>query len=983
MMKKQSMLRKMLIASISTTILITLLFVGAIFGGGSVHRLKTSSYKLLEQRVQYRSSDLHELLTRNLYQTKNYTEIMKLSKEIYENRDQYKDASIVSEKLLNSMEEISHVNDITGSFIIFDSSVFDTSYYPALYFSDSTPENAFPDKSDLVAHYGDAQILKENSYILDVNWRPYMEMEEDDLSYAFYFKPFRAGQQHPDEESLHLAYWSSPVIDNKVVSDKYTFSFPLFGDDHKVYAVLGFDINIDYLNSFLPYEELNDGADKAYVLANKKTNENTYTVMECRGPTYSSKIEQGSTLQLKEEKEGNTLIADSISTPVTVVKKQIKLFESNSPFETEEWYLLGLVDKDELYASANRLFSSLVFALVGALSLGITIAIYTSIRFTQPIAKLATHLNKIRHGDVKLPRVQIIEIDNLSRSIEDLSKHLSSAESRLSQIIHAMDMPIGAIEVYDENTIYCTEDVPYLMHFKDKEKTMYTKDEFHEAIKSFKKQCDIYEDKEEQKDGKYMQTYVVQDRYDEQENIWLRFTISIQNDNKVVVINNVSDEIQEKQKLTYERDHDILTHLLNRGAFKQQVEGILSTSDCGICAMILWDLDNLKTVNDTYGHDAGDCLIRATADCLKRVASSKHCVVSRMAGDEFLVFFHHFDNRDVIMKKIERMHHMINHEHIDLGGPTSVKIRISAGVAWYPDDALDFGNLSKYADFAMYDVKNSQKGGIHYFNASIYQKDKLLFNGRDELNEILDKHLIRYAYQPIVNAKTGEIFAFEALMRPLGKILTTPYDVMRLARAQSQLYRVEYITWTQSIKQFISISKQYPNAKLFINSIPSIPLLHELVNELEKNYVDFLHKLVIELIESDEIEEHYLHTKQLFAEKWNAQLAIDDYGSGYSSGATLLHFHANYIKIDMGFIQGISHDHDRFTLVEDLIHYAHRKDIMVIAEGVETKEDMDCLLHMQVDLLQGYYLSKPMFIIEDIPDEVKRQILNFAAEHTN
>lgn len=131
------------------------------------------------------------------------------------------------------------------------------------------------------------------------------------------------------------------------------------------------------------------------------------------------------------------------------------------------------------------------------------------------------------------------------------------------------------------------------------------------------------------------------------------------------------------------------------------------------------------------------------------------------------------------------------------------------------------------------------------------------------------------------------------------------------------------------------------------------------------------------MIETDEIEQHYLETKQQFAKRWDAHIAIDDFGSGYSNDSTLLNVAANYIKIDMMFVRNIHKDENRQRLVENMITFAHRQHIRVIAEGVETKEELQQLIRMDVDFVQGYYLGKPALQISDICEaDIRRKLSN-------
>lgn len=441
----------------------------------------------------------------------------------------------------------------------------------------------------------------------------------------------------------------------------------------------------------------------------------------------------------------------------------------------------------------------------------------------------------------------------------------------------------------------------------------------------------------------------------------------------MIVVSDVTLEIQEKEHLMYERDHDVLTQLLNRRAFRVHCEAILKQADLKTCAMVLWDLDNLKLVNDTYGHDAGDHLICALADVLQK-ERGPNCIAARMASDEFLLFYHHFENEEAILKHIRHIHEVVNETEMHFGNDDITRVKVSAGISWMPKDAMDFDTLIKHADFAMYEVKNTQKGNIRTFSEEHYLHNNLIFDGRQELMNILEEQRVSYAFQPIVDAKTGAVLGFEALMRPNSDILKTPSDVMQVAKTQKQLHRVEYMTWTQSLSHFsqqVAIDKQW---KLFINSIPSIPMLDEIKQYLEEHYHEYLSKIVIELLESEEIEHSYMLSKQDFCRRWHAQTALDDFGSGYSSDHRLFNAQADYVKIDMEFITNIAHDKGRQMLVKSVVSFAHSHDIKVIAEGVETHEDLVYLIQHDIDYLQGYYIAKPAYAIKDIEESKQQEI---------
>ena len=220
---------------------------------------------------------------------------------------------------------------------------------------------------------------------------------------------------------------------------------------------------------------------------------------------------------------------------------------------------------------------------------------------------------------------------------------------------------------------------------------------------------------------------------------------------------DITDSVVEMRKIEYERDYDITTGLLNRRAFYYKFGRLFSAKKkLKTAACFMFDLDNLKYVNDTYGHDFGDDYIR-TAASVFRLFESERSIVARLSGDEFILFFYGYDNRKEIEKIKQRLQEKLRESYCVLPDGAHYKMRASGGVAWYPKDAVDSDLLIKYADFAMYTVKHSTKGNIGEFDKQAYKNDAVLVTGIEELNRIIDDGSIRYAFQSIVSAKTGEI----------------------------------------------------------------------------------------------------------------------------------------------------------------------------------------------------------------------------------
>ena len=975
MNNRHSLLSKVLLILLSATLLEGALFLGSLFMSKTFSNIKENAISLFEQRSSFRSSNLQKMLIDDLYKETNYSQLMQDCQKLYEEKNSFNGSNEQLEKqTLEDLLEVIRLRTVTGAYIILDKDVFQSDSYPTLYLKDSSPDTIYNDNSDISGRFGNATLLKNRNLTLESSWTPAMQIDSNDETYSFYTKPYEMAKQNPGLNPMDYGYWGDPIALDNDAQEVITYSFPLIANDGTVFGIIGIDATTAQLKNLLDYSELNSGGRTAYVLAKK--NGDTYTSILYNGPAYSYLFKQSTILTLEDKIMLDTYeISLDGSDSILAHASKLELYNRNTPFSEEDWYLIGISDEKQLLKSGSTLARNSYIAAFLALLIGIGAAILISMKFSNPIRKLIFQLKHINaNTTVKLPRVNINEIDELSTSIEELSLNLMGAEDRLSQVIHALELPIGAIEDFGKDTYYCTEKVAELLDFPLElhHKSVLNKTIFNEALAKFNSHAILLEEHQEVKDDKNISYYVVRYQTYKGKNRWIRFTYSDQKENRVFVIMDVTKEFKEKEILTYERDHDALTGLMNRNAFQQAVEKLL-TQDSQVSAMVLWDLDNLKYINDTYGHNYGDLLIQTTAQILSKV-NEMNGIASRMAGDEFLIFLHHYQSKDQLFRIIQKIHMQIINTKLHFREDEATKIKVSAGIAWYPDDADDYDTLMKYSDFAMYDVKNSQKGSIRNFDPTIYQHNKLLFNGRKELNDLLESNIMRYAFQPIIDAKTGEIHGFEALMRPQGSILTSPQDVLRLARAQAQLYKVEFMTWTMSIQQFTAMNDAFPDCKLFINSIPSIPLLDDLISKLEKEYAQQLSNIVVELLETDEIEKKYLQIKQEFMAKWHGRFAIDDFGSGYNSDTTLLKLDADYIKIDIELIRNIDQDLDRKTMVKNIIEIAHQKKIEVIAEGVERKEEMELLIQMNVDYLQGYYLAKPAFELKDIPEHLKEEI---------
>lgn len=259
---------------------------------------------------------------------------------------------------------------------------------------------------------------------------------------------------------------------------------------------------------------------------------------------------------------------------------------------------------------------------------------------------------------------------------------------------------------------------------------------------------------------------------------------------------------------------------------------------------------------------------------------------------------------------------------------------------------------------------------------SIYREKDVEIEKFGKFNRLVDNNSFKYNFQPIINAKNGEIFAYESLMRSPSEIGLFPRDILKYAEISQQLYSIEFYTFFNSLRYYYENQDKFCGRKLFINSIPSITLSQKDLNMLIKLYGDITKNTVIEILEDDDDTDESCCAFEHIRELFGCQIAIDDYGSGYSNESKLINNNPNFIKIDITLISSIDSDMKKQILVSNIIKFASKYDIKVLAEGVETKEELKKLIELGVDFIQGFYIARPSDeILQEIPEEVRDYII--------
>ncbi len=276
----------------------------------------------------------------------------------------------------------------------------------------------------------------------------------------------------------------------------------------------------------------------------------------------------------------------------------------------------------------------------------------------------------------------------------------------------------------------------------------------------------------------------------------------------------------------------------------------------------------------------------------------------------------------------------------------------------------------------------------------ISQREKLniLTKNKDALSErekeenakvqrILDLNLLTYHFQPIVRADNGEIFSYEALMRPKGIEGITPFHILKYAELTDRLSEVEKYTFLNVLTIVDTHRELFESSPVFINSMPKVRLDAESYERIEEMFRQLSDCVVVEMTENSEYNDSDLNDIKQKFRRLKIPIAIDDYGTGYSNISNLLRYTPNYVKIDRSLLSGIQDSPNKRHFVREIVDFCHDNGIMALAEGVESSQELRTVILLGVDLIQGYYTARPSAeLIDKLPYAVRAEIKNHHQE---
>lgn len=430
---------------------------------------------------------------------------------------------------------------------------------------------------------------------------------------------------------------------------------------------------------------------------------------------------------------------------------------------------------------------------------------------------------------------------------------------------------------------------------------------------------------------------------------------------------DLTEHKKQAAELAFLADFDVVTQLPNRQYFYQRVEQAINQASQvnGHCAILLMDLDNFKNINDSYGHAAGDQLLMQISQRLHKCCAPAH-TLARLGGDEFGVLVQHWAYSEHLVTLADRLLAQLEMP-CKLLDQSEVIITASIGISLYPEHAQNCDELIRAADAAMYKVKQGGRNHVAFYSDELTVQARQRVQLERHLRLALKANKLTCYYQPQIDINSGHIIGAEVLLRwfddELGFI--SPDVFIPLAESCGLIHTLgiwvlqssckQYVAWQQAglpaFRLAVNVSaQQFGKASFFAEMQQTITAIGMPPEQMELEVTES----TLMLGEAN-INQLMQQIKQL-----GMSLAIDDFGTGYSSLSYLKRLPLDILKIDRSFIEHLPDDNEDKQIVRAIISLAHNLNFKVLAEGVETAEQLAFLRQQGCDYYQGYYFSKPI-----------------------
>lgn len=998
MKKERSIFRMILTAMLIVLGLEVLLLLLAFYFSNMGPQMNQNAMDIVEKQVENRSAYLENIMLAN-------QDLSVLSAKINETTVSLMEEGAIDLETLddsgeNAMPLLSAVSSdlistlrsksVTGIFMVLNTEDLDQIgadvTLPGVYIRDLDPSTTPSERNaDLLLERSPIQLVKQMDVSTDKGWFssfPPEALEEE----SFIYQVFQAAYQDKGQlDAAEYGRWTrKPFVLKGDGRSALAYTIPLIFEDGTVYGVLGVEMLTSYMQSLIPNKELQNQGFGTYYLASTREDLSGKSVefQEAACSSSAGTIQNFSAESMTLTKEsGDYWLKDTQTNKVSFASvRPLTLYSRNAPFSGEQWVLVGTVETTYLFAFSNHVIFLMGVAIVMIVAVGLICSLIVSRYLARPISKLSGEVAAAQKNPTAMPKfsaTHIRELDQFATAVTQLSHDVLNTSTKFLRIMEMASVDLGGYEVRkDSPTVYVTENFFSMLGIPEKKEENLTKERFQEIMTEFESVC--------RSSKGYAGDLIYHIPLPDGKIRYVRIETTSEADAQVGLVEDVTAVTTERLRIEHERDYDPLTGLYSRRAFQRESEAIFARPEkLKHAALIMMDTDNLKHMNDTFGHDWGDKYIRRAGQCLAW-NTPPGTLCARISGDEFNVLFYGYDSQEAIREEIRNLKTAVKETSLTLPSGRELHLSISGGIAWYPENSREFPIMKKYADFAMYQVKRTQKGELAEFDPEIYRKEAAATEKRQQFQKLIREELVRYYFQPIISGKTGETIAYEALMRVSLPMITNPGQVMELAREEGCLHEIERITMFKSAESYLFLEREgliSGKEKLFVNSVASQHMTEAESKEYARRFTSLQSRLVVEITEEEGMDSSALEIKRNTL-GLQGNFALDDYGSGYSNEKNLIDLSPAYIKVDISIIRDIDKSQDKQQIVSNIVSYAHGRNMQIVAEGMETAAELETVLALGVDLLQGYFLARPAAVPSKISDEALAVIQAFEAKQT-
>jgi len=651
-----------------------------------------------------------------------------------------------------------------------------------------------------------------------------------------------------------------------------------------------------------------------------------------------------------------------------------------------KWIVAASAYLDEINAPVYTLRKIMAATLLCTLLLILPISFYLGSLITNPLTRLAEKMNAANDGnfDIQAEEDAHGEIGDLARYFNSYVTSLRLAHTKLHEEIKEHNLAEIQLKLFAkvyENTlegISITDEKGQIIAINSAFSTItgYSEEEAlgqnPRILKSDRHDKEFYSRMWEKITTKGQWAGEIWNRRKNGEAYPEILSInSIRDDNGkithfVAVFHDISEMKLQQEQIKHQAYHDALTGLPNRLLARDRLTMAIANArrNQHKLAVFFLDLDNFKNINDSLGHAAGDLLLQKVAKRLQHLLREED-TVARLGGDEFLVLVTNIQSKTEITALSNRL--LTGFRKPIVAENHELFVTISIGIAFYPEDGTDEGTLIKNADVAMYQSKSQGKNKHHFFTSELSEHATKRFQLEGELRQAVDRNEFTLYFQPQVEPKSNQVTGIEALVRWIKKdgTLVSPIDFIPLAEETGLIIPIGKFVLEESCRAIMTLHERgYTQLSIAVNLSPlqfrQTDIVGCVLNTIKNAGVSPSH-IELEITESTmmtNLEDSVIKLNIL--RKNGISIAIDDFGTGYSSLYYLKTFPISTLKIDKSFIKDITSDLNNAQIVETIILMAKNLELDVVAEGVETKEQLKMMNSFGCDMIQGYYYSKPL-----------------------